>query len=426
VVAEDPFGSFDNEEVLTDAYSPFVAQQNQRSLDLTSEQLQDLTPTDLEGSQSPISEADATPDVETEESFPTFETAMQPPEPVREPAQPTHEQRDSLETREATGPLGPSSLSEEFLVNRDAQSSDSISVSVNPAVSASPTQVISTETAPQEGFETQSQQIVAPNDSVPQVPDLSAPVEAKDSAATVYHEQSPTPNDTEIRRQAEEIIASLDVPGETGQEPFPVSHETLPSEPTVKEEMNAIEATIQRSIAAGQAAANEPANPTAEATPPVVMPDINAIQQALQQAQDRNGYQQIASTQPTEPVAPQSPEQLSPQNWPVPSQSEPQQTQPQQTQPQQTQPIASNAADSRVANVDTGSDCTGSGSGRTANPPGSARTISDDHRNHFRGTTGSGRSGYPCDQSVATSASTSSGVASGRIAFMDSTGTVDG
>jgi type II secretory pathway predicted ATPase ExeA len=369
VVTENPFDSheYDNEEVLTDAYSPFVAQQNQRSLGLTSDQLQGLTPTDLQNAQSPLAASNPVPDVEAEETFPTFETAMQPAEPVREPVRPTVEPRDSLETREESGPLGPNSLSDEFLVNRNevlrgdgtpANSANPVSVDVDPVeanvgsgyvpldpsavpVAAASEQATSAEPI-QPKHETFGEQVVAPNVAVPDLPVADGEQAAVgEREETVFHEQTLNPNDSDIRRQAEEIIRSLgNGEGEAPRsvtEPFPVSHETQLPEPTIEEETNAIEATIQRSIEVGQAAES---SASVSAPPPIVMPDINAIQQALQAAQDSNGYQQPVGAEQTQPVPQQvSPQQMSPQKWPVPAEVPPSQpTVPQQVVPQQAAP----------------------------------------------------------------------------------------
>ena len=334
VVAEDPFQSFDydNEEVLTDAYSPFVAQQNQRSLDLTSEQLQGLTPADMANDESPLSSEDATPDVQAEESFPTFDTAMQPTDPARESVMPTPEPRDSLETRDESAALGPNSLTDEFHVNRSAvlpvtqvattepvepseqsleptaqETADASAAAayvpldpeaspVPPAneVESAPVAQAEQSSVEQTSVEQSSEQVAAPNEAVAD----SAPEEK-------FHVQVRAPQDSHIREQAAEIIRSLNASDDVSSDSFTVSHETpLPAEPTLAEETNAIEAMIQRSIEA-----RKEQEPPAPAPAPVVMPDVNSIQQALQSAQESNGFQSdiVASKQPVEPEEFQTP-----------------------------------------------------------------------------------------------------------------------
>ena len=130
------------------------------------------------------------------------------------------------------------------------------------------------------------------NSEVPKVELEVSPV----STSTEFHEQAPGPDDPEIRRQAEAIIASLAVQGANEKEPS-VSHETIATEPSIEEETNAIESTIQRSIAASLSA-QESEETEAVSTPPVVMPDVFTIQQSLREAQERQGYSQIPPTQP--------------------------------------------------------------------------------------------------------------------------------
>ena len=131
-VVNDPFANdeFEDEEILTDTYSPFVAEQNQRSLSVTTDHLRDLTPGDMTAPESQQderfevcdeehSETVAVLTVDSEESFPTFETALQAPAPAREPLQREFEQREDLETRSETEVPGPNSTSEEFVVGND-------------------------------------------------------------------------------------------------------------------------------------------------------------------------------------------------------------------------------------------------------------------------------------------------------------------
>ncbi len=66
----DPFAeSFEEEEMLQDAYSPFVAQQNQSSLDVTSDQLSHLTPLDENEDSAPAMDSwnPQTPELAIEE-----------------------------------------------------------------------------------------------------------------------------------------------------------------------------------------------------------------------------------------------------------------------------------------------------------------------------------------------------------------------
>ncbi|QEG21847.1 ExeA family protein [Mariniblastus fucicola] len=439
-VAEDPFATddFENEEVLTDAYSPFVAQQNQKSLDVTTEQLQNLNPQDVfVTNEAPAAEVDSAIDNE-EESFPTFDTAMQAPEPVREPIKPQLDPRETEETRQLNDELGPNSLSEEFLLNRPAalmendsetfvghpEAAKVSSVDLEPVEAAvgsgfvpldpdaepvppiqqaapemetpatsptapvplmpppqflpdtrmpeptgeqdvvppvadgtpylvdsaplepgaalpapiepvnslpdpvkpvspeaaSPQQAESVPVVQENAIAFQPPQIVAPTVSTAQIPTpeiaaSSAPLSTQQSVAPnipsvadpaaetpvaeqpvaaepeKFHEQAPSPDDPEIRRQAEEIIRSL-AAASTTEEPE-VSHETPAAPVAIEEETNAIESTIQRSIAAREI----PEEPARVLTPPVVMPDLGQIKESLRQAQEGQGYAQVPPTQ---------------------------------------------------------------------------------------------------------------------------------
>ena len=305
---EDPFASeeFDNEEVLTDAYSPFVAQQNQRSLEVTSEQLQNLTPGD--SVQWNESEPEAKQD--EEESFPTFESAMEAPEPVREPIKPELEARESLETREESDVLGEDSLSEEFLLHRkSAMLSDA-----EPEPATEPTAAVDVtpiEANPGSGFvpldpnaasvldslapkaETPSTPVPAPAPAP--VADVAPVADAAPVAKTnsKFHEQAPSPEDPEIRRQAEEIIRSLNT--NSSETALGVTPE-IPAPPeTIQQETSAIEQTIQRSFEQQPKAAVEPE----PAAPPVVIPDLGNIQSALRKAQDEHGYRDNSQSSDT-------------------------------------------------------------------------------------------------------------------------------
>jgi type II secretory pathway predicted ATPase ExeA len=298
VVATDPFADdeFENEEVLTDAYSPFVAQQNQRSLDVTSDLLQNLTPADQ---VSPEPSSDEVADAAAEEeSFPTSESALQPPEPVRQPIRPSYDRRDYQETREESAWLGIDSLSDDFDVNHEAASivpqdeTGAISmevpfspesIDVNPGLEFVPldpdapaVEAASVEESqPEPLFESQPE---------PQVEPQSEKVDPG------FHEQASNPDDPEIRQQALDIIRSLGV--DVGRET--VSHETPAASIEVQQETNAIEDTILRSIQAREATVETPVDQPA----PVLMPEIERIQQSLQAAQSAHGLAEIPVSNP--------------------------------------------------------------------------------------------------------------------------------
>ena len=218
-VAADPFADdvFENEEVLTDAYSPFVAQQNQRSLDVTTEQLQNLTPQDTVAQQtSEDQETQEEPAAEVEESFPTFDTAMLPPEPVREPVKPQHEARDMEETRQENEMLGPESLSEEFRVNRHAGllSEGSPGIETEPIeaqmgsgfVPINPNESLvsaETEVEPQEQ-DSPEEQPTMPQDVVNQEPQIAA-------AAPPAPLQDVSPTDFTVETEVPHLIDSAQI-----------------------------------------------------------------------------------------------------------------------------------------------------------------------------------------------------------------------
>ena len=387
-VFDDPFASdeFENEEVLTDAYSPFVAQQNQRSLDVTSEQLQNLTPGDS------VEWNESTKSVEQEEeSFPTFESAMAPPEPVREAVKPEREMRELLDTREENIELGANSLSEEFKLNRHAGLLSG-APSTEPGATSTSVDVEPIEAAPGSGFvpldpdatagESQpsgaeastegqgeaagevQQEVSAEGDDntstpetkpetdvesvTPEVPHLvdstptgqSNPVQQAATTATTaataagataaaaaiaaftqktqevagssvsaptteakFHEQAPSPDDPEIRRQAAEIIRSLDIGSSSDQKPVSEAPEIAP---TIQNETSAIEETIQRSF---KNQAPQVIEVEATTPPPVVMPDLGDIRSALQKAQEGQGYQERGSGQIPVQIANEDPVQ---------------------------------------------------------------------------------------------------------------------
>ena len=372
-VFEDPFASddYENEEVLVDAYSPFVAQQNQRSLEVTSEQLQNLTPGEtVQWNESPEPEANSTASRE-DESFPTFETAMAPPEPVREMQTPERDPRETVETRTENSTLGPNSLSDDFEVNREAgllsggpssTEEEVVSVNLDPietnpgsgfvpidpdasrisevpeaaqVVVATPSDPV-TEEVEQEtpaaaaaafveptAEETIEEQIAeTANPEVPtyeaatyevvetEAPETEEPISEAHVGITSpnqldpkFHEQAPSPDDPEIRRQAEEIIRSLGV-----NPPAQVSHETPTGPLSIQEETSAIEASIQNTVERQPMAASESA---ALASSPVVMPNLDEIKNALRQAQERQAVSEVpANTQHTPVVTGQIPVQI--------------------------------------------------------------------------------------------------------------------
>ena len=108
-----------------------------------------------------------------------------------------------------------------------------------------------------------------------------------------FHEQAPSPEDPEIRRQAEEIIRSLNT--NSSETALGVSPE-IPAPPeTIQQETSAIEQTIQRSFEQQPKAAVEPE----PAAPPVVIPDLGNIQSALRKAQDEHGYRDNSQSSDT-------------------------------------------------------------------------------------------------------------------------------
>ena len=252
--ASDPFNTydFDNEEVLTDAYSPFVAEQNQRSLEVTSEQLQDLTPTDLTQESTPAP-ADSLPtgavseERQLAETFPTFESAMKS-EPVRDPVPPSVEPRMPPPTRDVTETIGPNSFSQEFSVQQQASSE----APVEP------------ETLPGSGYvPLDPDALLALQQAAPQA------IGQQETSASEPAFSGDDEQDDEIRRQAEEIIQALDA-GESV-----ASHQGGGSEPSIQHETNAIEATIDQSLASAAVTPQQPA------APQVVMP----VQETPQQPQ---------------------------------------------------------------------------------------------------------------------------------------------
>ncbi len=188
-VAADPFAEdvFENEEVLADTYSPFVAKQNQRSLDVTTEQLQNLTPHDIVSAQ-PEDEPAAIQEEDSEENFPTLETVLQPSEPVRDPVKPTYQPRNYEETRHESELLGPDSLTDEFHVSRDAATTTDASLGQVSEVEIS--EAVATE--PGSGF-------------VPLDPDDSM-VEAETESQSQNVEPTPT------APQPQSDIASFSIP----------------------------------------------------------------------------------------------------------------------------------------------------------------------------------------------------------------------
>ena len=333
-IASDPFAddSFDAEEVLTDAYSPFVAHQNQRSLDVTSEQLQSLTPQDVE---SP-SEKQA-PEVKQEESFPTFESAMQPPEPVRDPVLTQFDPRDKVETHNETESPDPESPADEFAVNRLAASlaasvatdSDDVEtpvadiqseyVEANPGSGFVPLDPDAVLLSDEIEAESNAESEPHSNPAEPVASSLLPPTVDTDSssinieecllapsairhpevqqpsnAAPGFHEQTSTPDDPEIRRQAKNIIEAL----AAGSLDDTVSHETTASPEPVQAETNAITNLIQRTIdeRESQPEGEEASTPSAAA--PVVMPQIDDIQNSLKEAQLKHGFAKVPQVQP--------------------------------------------------------------------------------------------------------------------------------
>ena len=298
-VVNDPFANdeFDDEEILTDTYSPFVAEQNQRSLSVTTDHLRDLTPGDMTASESQQdepceftdeeeSETVAVLTVDSEESFPTFETALQPPTPAREPLQREFELREDLETRSETEVPGPNSTSEEFVVGSDlpemakvVQSKDGfegLRVELEPIAAEqvfnendpdivpldpnapSLAEAYVSEASPQ-GYRTdipsEAEQAAESEETVGRqaelstflppdaIPVKSAPIE-ESKAEEKFHIQAEVPNDPEISRMAADIIRSLNTESDSAAEP--VSHETTLNE--IEQETAAIESTIQQSI----------------------------------------------------------------------------------------------------------------------------------------------------------------------------------
>ena len=257
-LAQDPFNTyqFDNEEVLTDAYSPYVAQQNQRSLDVTSEQLQNLTPNDESEddgldqlSSGHKAEAEAEPE-EPEETFPTIESATNPQqEPAREPQRPEVETRGQQETRLDDDRV-VSSADEEFEVQQVA--TDPVEampgsgyVPIDPNASASYSTDESEEIAEASGQQGERFVIPAPEES------------SSDSEGAFASGRDDEADDPEIRRQAEEIIRAL---RESEQEDQLASGGSSDAA-SIQQETNAIESTLQNSLAgaAGVAAAATPA-----------------------------------------------------------------------------------------------------------------------------------------------------------------------
>ena len=270
--ASDPFNTYDfeHEEVLTDAYSPFVAQQNQRSLEVTSEHLQNLTPTDEPQSDEVAAVTNA--DVQGE-AFPTFTTAMQSQtEPAREAPQFETEVREEQPTRVDNNIVGVESLSQEFDVVQQPEVNTtpvealpgSGYVPLDPGSAMAPPQVPQ-PVADQSGIGFAD---VAPAAAIvgaaSQVPFVQPPAQpqAQVPPAASFQEEDP-----EIRRQAEEIIRSLRAgENQPGQGEFP----------PIQQETNAIESSIDQTLAANAAI---PAPPTA----PIVMPNLQPADPVAQQ-----------------------------------------------------------------------------------------------------------------------------------------------
>ena len=310
-IAENPFAddSFEeDEEVLVDAYSPYIAKQNERSLNVTSE--------DLEHLKEPSADQ---PEESSGESFPTFQTAMAPQPPAREPLEPPlGELRDTDETRDASRGFGPESMSDDFQVTQTIREQIAITqtniepvmyapqssvVPIDPeAISCSPCE---DQPCGSQSCSQQEQQEQQEQEDADAVASAAGPVDP----VIGFHEQTMSPSDPDIRRQAQEIIRALKMSDQNevaeneaaendAVDEAPVSHEMAAAIPT---DTTAIEETIQSSVNSSAVVADP-------SVPPVVMadattmglsntePDVEILEQIREQSQMVQGEDAAPNT----------------------------------------------------------------------------------------------------------------------------------
>ena len=246
--ANDPFASdsFEDEELLADTYSPFVARQNQSSLEVTQDEVQFLQPIDSNVEQAPA------PDSTTESQSETVAETVSEPESAQTPAvaprqsAPTVVQETPMET------VVPH-------VAADEHQPVSIESEISQHRAAAPTIAEDFASSAASSHDELAQVEEASNAIAPETTDTAPSGESDEKAADSFHVQASQPNDDEIRRQAEEIIKSLSL--DTIEEEL--SQETAAS--SVVEEIASIQSAPVH--AEQPSAPTPPSDPMSETAP---------------------------------------------------------------------------------------------------------------------------------------------------------------
>ncbi len=355
-VTSDPFGGdqFEDEEVLVDAYAPFVAKQNEKSMQVESAELSGLVPIDEVNEhpagavgavagvsdQSMVEVAAASPvDEAPVESFPTIDTAFASvAQPVREPAElPAQDLRVTEETRKATEANGPDSLTDEFTVAPEAgsviptesaialtqveiepalfapqsnvvpldpnanslsQAAEPVGGQANPVVVTAPPVEVTLDAAATTAHPGQSPQATAHPDQGPQA--IDEPVDEGGAQGEVkgtgFHEQAPEDVSQEVRDQAEQIIQKLNLQlGDSSPVP------PTPDSAELTQDTAAIEQTIQASVEQHSVAASN-------GIPQVVIPQQNSDESVAAGKQELDILEEVREQSAMVQGQPQAPE----------------------------------------------------------------------------------------------------------------------